>query len=384
MSIDCRASSSMPMPPSNNQPAFVFDASVVQFQSNIPSQFIWPDHEKPSPQLPELAIPPIDLGDFLSGEPLAISKTSRLVNEACKKHGFFLVVNHGVDLSLIKKAHQYMDFFFGMQLSQKQKVQRNIGDHCGYASSFTGRFSSKLPWKETLSFRYCADKQYSSSTVEEYFCNTMGENFRQFGKVYQEYCEAMSSLSLAIMELLGTSLGVGREYFKEFFQGHDSIMRLNYYPPCQKPDLTLGTGPHCDPTSLTILHQDQVGGLQVFVDEKWQSITPNPEAFVVNIGDTFMALSNGIYKSCLHRAVVNNKTVRKSLAFFLCPSMEKMVTPPSSLIDAKNPRMYPDFLWPKLLEFTQKHYRADMKTLDAFSQWLHDHQHQIIKGSSVC
>ncbi|KAH0777302.1 hypothetical protein KY290_008713 [Solanum tuberosum] len=90
------------------------------------------------------------------------------------------------------------------------------------------------------------------------------------------------------MELLGLSLGVSKNHFKEFFQGNESIMRLNYYPTCQKPELTLGTGPHCDPTSLTILHQDSVGGLQVFVDNEWHSITPNFNAFVVNIGDTFM------------------------------------------------------------------------------------------------
>lgn len=107
-------------------------------------------------------------------------------------------------------------------------------------------------------------------------------------EVYQEYCEAMSTLSLGIMELLGMSLGVGKSCFREFFEENNSIMRLNYYPPCQKPDLTLGTGPHCDPTSLTILHQDQVGGLQVFVDNEWHSISPNFNAFVVNIGDTFM------------------------------------------------------------------------------------------------
>ncbi|KAK2650482.1 hypothetical protein Ddye_017971 [Dipteronia dyeriana] len=365
---------SIPKMDSPPQEPLVFDASVLQFQSNVPSQFIWPDHEKPCLEPPELEIPPIDLGDFLSGEPLAAAKTSKLVNEACKKHGFFLVVNHGVDSKLVSMAHEYMDSFFGMQLSEKQKAQRKIGEHCGYASSFTGRFSSKLPWKETLSFRYCSDDDDKDSSnvdvVEEYFFNTLGDDFKQFGKVYQEYCEAMNRLSLGIMELLGTSLGVGRDHFREFFEGNDSIMRLNYYPPCQKPNLTLGTGPHCDPTSLTILHQDQVGGLQVFVDEKWQSIKPSPDAFVVNIGDTFMALSNGIYKSCLHRAVVNNKTVRKSLAFFLCPNMKRLVTPPSSLVDEVNPRIYPDFIWPSLLEFTQKHYRADMKTLVAFSNWL--------------
>ena len=98
----------------------------------------------------------------------------------------------------------------------------------------------------------------------------------------------MSRLSLGIMELLGISLGVQRAHFKEFFEEHDSIMRLNYYPRCQKPDLTLGTGPHCDPTSLTILHQDSVGGLEVFIDNEWRSIAPNTNAFVVNIGDTFM------------------------------------------------------------------------------------------------
>ncbi|CAL5323107.1 unnamed protein product [Camellia sinensis] len=375
MAINCvtnTLSMSPPPPPpplpKDDQP-LVFDASVLRHEQNIPAQFIWPDHEKPCPTAPELSVPLVDLGGFLSGDPKAAAEASRVVGEACRKHGFFLVVNHGVDATLISDAHSNMDSFFELPLCEKQRVQRKVGEHCGYASSFTGRFSSKLPWKETLSFRYSAEEN-CSSIVNDYFMNRMGENFVQFGKVYQDYCNAMSTLSLGIMELLGMSLGVSRAHFKEFFEENDSIMRLNYYPPCQKPDQTLGTGPHCDPTSLTILHQDTVGGLQVFVDDQWHSISPNFNAFVVNIGDTFMALSNGRYKSCLHRAVVNNKTPRKSLAFFLCPKKDKVVSPPTELVDGKNPRIYPDFTWPTLLEFTQKHYRADMKTLEAFSNWV--------------
>lgn len=162
------------------QDPFVFDASILQHQSNIPSQFIWPDDEKPCLESPELVIPPIDLRGFLSGDLSAVSKASQLINEACKKHGFFLVVNHGVDSELIARAHEYMDMFFGMPLPEKQRAQRKIGDHCGYASSFTGRFSSKLPWKETLSFRYSDDDKFSN-IVQEYFLKVMGEEFRQFG-----------------------------------------------------------------------------------------------------------------------------------------------------------------------------------------------------------
>lgn len=134
--------------------------------------------------------------------------------------------------------------------------------------------------------------------------NAFVSNMYAYRKVYQEYCEAMSSLSLGIMELLGTSLGVGRECFREFFEGNDSIMRLNYYPPCQKPDLTFGTGPHCDPTSLTILHQDQVGGLQVFVDDQWHSIVPDMEAFVVNIGDTFMVRTLHVASYLINKLII--------------------------------------------------------------------------------
>ncbi|XP_031493539.1 gibberellin 20 oxidase 1-D-like [Nymphaea colorata] len=349
---------------SKNKEELVFDASVIRQQQAIPKEFVWPLDER-SCELDELHVPLIDLCSFLSTGDTA--KATEMIGKACSRHGFFQVINHGVSPDLIDAAHSHMRSFFELTLPKKQRAQRKVGESCGYASSFTGRFSSKLPWKETLSFEHSTS---NPNAVSHYFKRILGDEFEESGRVYQDYCEAMSNLSLGIMELLAMSLGVDRMHYREFFQGNNSIMRLNYYPPCQRPDLTLGTGPHCDPTSLTILHQDDVGGLEVFVDGKWHKIRPNTNAFVINIGDTFMALSNGRYKSCLHRAVVNSETPRKSLAFFLCPQMDKIVRPPRALVDEENPRMYPDFTWSALLEFTQKHYRADMKTLDTFTKWI--------------
>lgn len=109
--------------------------------------------------------------------------------------------------------------------------------------------------------------------------------------LYQKYCEAMRDLSLALTELLAISLGVERWHFRKFFEDGSSIMRLNSYPICEQGGVALGTGPHCDPTGLTILHQDQVGGLEVFANNKWLAVPPSQNALVVNIGDVFMVSS---------------------------------------------------------------------------------------------
>ena len=157
----------------DQQRSLVFDASVLQHETNIPQQFIWPDHEKPnSEKSKDLEVPLVDLGAFLSGLSISTNKASQLVGNACEKHGFFLVVNHGVDEDLISDAQRYMDLFFELSLSEKQRAQRKSGESCGYASSFTGRFSSKLPWKETLSFRFSAEEN-SPNLVTDYFENTM-------------------------------------------------------------------------------------------------------------------------------------------------------------------------------------------------------------------
>jgi gibberellin-44 dioxygenase len=192
-------------------------------------------------------------------------------------------------------------------------------------------------------------------------------------EVYQAYCDAMTRLALDVTEVVSAALGLpDRAGLRRFYSGSDSVMRLNQYPPCRQPHLTLGTGPHRDPTSLTLLHQDDVGGLQVFHGGAWLAVRPRPDAFVVNIGDTLAALTDGRHASCLHRAVVNSAAARRSLTFFLNPALDRVVRPLPELLalDPARLRAYPDFTWREFLEFTQKRYRSDPNTLEAFVSWV--------------
>ena len=92
---------------------------------------------------------------------------------------------------------------------------------------------------------------------------------------------------MKLMELIALSLGLPAKSFQEYFKDQTSNARLNYYPPCPSPELALGVGRHRDIGVLTVLAQDEVGGLQVKrrIDGEWVGVKPTPGAFIINVGD---------------------------------------------------------------------------------------------------
>ncbi|KAE9599795.1 putative gibberellin 2-beta-dioxygenase [Lupinus albus] len=136
----------------------------------------------------------------------------------------------------------------------------------------------------------------------------------------EAYATTVAPLAQSLAEILGQKLNINSSYFRENCLVKSSYIRLNRYPLCPLSPKVYGLVPHSDTSFLTIVHQDQVGGLQLMKDGNWIAVKPNPQALVVNIGDLFQALNNDVYKSIKHRVVAAEKVERISTAFFYLPS----------------------------------------------------------------
>lgn len=107
-------------------------------------------------------------------------------------------------------------------------------------------------------------------------------------EVMDEYGEELLKLCGRLMKVLSINLGLGEEDLQNAFGGNNigTCLRVNFYPKCPQPDLTLGLSSHSDPGGMTLLLPDaQVPGLQVRRNNNWITVKPAPHAFIVNIGD---------------------------------------------------------------------------------------------------
>ncbi|GAV81513.1 LOW QUALITY PROTEIN: 2OG-FeII_Oxy domain-containing protein/DIOX_N domain-containing protein, partial [Cephalotus follicularis] len=299
---------------------------------------------------------------------LSISDTKEVVvmiGNACNKWGFFQVINHGVPLNLREKLLKVAKQFCDQSLEEKKKVERDEVSPMGYYES--EHTKNVRDWKEIFDFFVQDPTVIPASPVpHDQEMRTLTNKWPQyppeFREICEEYAQEVEKLAFKLLELISLSLGLQANRLNAYFKDQTSFVRINHYPPCPAPHLALGVGPHKDGGALSVLAQDNVGGLQVKrkSDGEWIPVKPTPDA-IINVGNAMQVWTNDGYDSVEHRVVVNSTKERFSIPFFFFPGHNVNVKPLKELVNEQNPAKYEEFNWGK---FFATRNRSDYKKRD--------------------
>ncbi|KAJ0043937.1 hypothetical protein Pint_19241 [Pistacia integerrima] len=158
--------------------------------------------------------------------------------------------------------------------------------------------------------------------------------------ILEQYSIKMKKVTELTSKAMAKSLNIEENCFlTQFGERAQHKARFNYYSRCQRPDLVLGLKAHSDVSGFTIILMDEEG-LQVLKDEQWFTVPKITEALLVLMGDQMEIMTNGIFKSPVHRVVTSSERERISIAVFYSPEANKEIGPEDGLINEETPRLF--------------------------------------------
>jgi isopenicillin N synthase-like dioxygenase len=270
-------------------------------------------------------IPRIDLSDTFGGNQAARRKAADAIGAACRNTGFFYVIGHGIDQSVVARAFAESKRFFDQPDEAKRKCTKRAGTN-GYEPMETQALDNQSPadLKESYNFSAAA-----TPGTPDHVPNIWPDDLPGFRENLEVYHQKLRALGRHVSGLIALSLGMPYDFFDPTFENQKAALRFLRYPPqpASAKFNQLGAGAHTDWGWITLLAQDDKGGLEVeTASGDWVRVDPVPGAFVINLGDLVVNWSNGLYHSSLHR-VMNNRagTDRYSIVLFYDHSYETPV-----------------------------------------------------------
>ncbi|MDG2048091.1 MAG: 2OG-Fe(II) oxygenase family protein [Halioglobus sp.] len=285
-----------------------------------------------------MSVPTIDLSN-----PSAASLAA--LDAACRDHGFFLIEGHGLD-AVIERTWDTTERFFASKPQQKHQLMRKEGQPTGYYDrELTKRVRDRKEVFDLL----------SPALPPEFSTNVWPNWMPDLQKTLTEYFDVMGAAAEKTLQLVLAALNLPPDLAAQYHGSPlGSLMRLNHYtlddptPTSDRENLAplgdLALGPHTDPGVITLLLQDQTGGLQTeSAEHGWIDVPPRPGTIVVNLGDSLQVWSNDHYQAAVHRVTPMRATDRYSIPFFLNPTFDAVIEPIPELCGG-NPRYHP-FTW---------------------------------------
>lgn len=279
------------------------------------------------------------------------------VAHAAEHFGFFQVVNHGISDQLIESVWDSTREFFDQSQADKRKLNRSKENARGYYDQELTKNARDL--KEVLDLAQVRHPELPDShpsNVHAVDGLNQWPELDGFRPAIVSYLEACNDVALWLLAAFCEGLGEHAQALRGAFgPGHTSFLRMNHYPlddllsadeASQVTELgDMALHHHSDAGALTLLLQDDVGGLQVAHDGDWINVEPTPGALVVNTGDMMQVWSNDRYQAALHRVLPRSSRERYSLPYFFNPSYETSYSPlPGSIVEGDGPH-YSEINW---------------------------------------
>ncbi|KAL9420502.1 hypothetical protein AB3S75_038136 [Citrus x aurantiifolia] len=294
--------------------------------STVPARLLISDEDHPVINSSERLLPVVDKQKLLCGDDSEQEK----LDQACKEWGFFQLKGHGVSSSLVEKVTAEVHDFFDLPMEEKEKFWQWPGEIEGFGQNFVVSEEQKLDWGYGFTmFSLPALLRKPHLFPKLPLRDTL-----------EVYSTELKNLSIKIINQMAKALKMDPNDIKQFEDGVQS-MRMNYYPSCQQPEQVIGFNPHTDGSALTILLQlNEMDGLQIKKDGMRVPVKALPDTFIINVGDNLEILTNGIYRSIVHRATVNSEKARLSFATFYSMKLDGEMGPAPSLITPETPALF--------------------------------------------
>jgi isopenicillin N synthase-like dioxygenase len=296
----------------------------------------------------QATLPLIDMAGLWSSRPSFREAAGRKLREACIDTGFFYIANHGVPAGLIDAVFAESKHFFDQPIETKRQVDKSKSVcHRGYDAFREQILEAGTPPDLKEGFYIGLDLPEDDPRVRagkfNHGPNIWPTDLPSFRPTMAAYLAAMQEVGARLLQGIALSLGLPEDHFDPFCRQPMVTLRLLHYPPqpANAAPGEKGAGAHTDWDALTILLQDEVGGLQIY-DRRvgWIHAEPVPGTFVVNLGDMLARWTNDLYRSTVHRVINASNRERYSVPFFLGGNPEQVVEALPGCIGPDNPPRY--------------------------------------------